>query len=88
MARRNTHSARGRASHGQAGEDALFSVGAAPSPRIPGGDDSAASQEDKGRGRRIVVTSLAIVATLQNGAVWAAAPLPPGTLPVPSASWV
>ena len=82
------HSARGRASHSQSGEDALFSVGAAPSPRIPGGDDSAASQEDKGRGRRIVATALAIVATLQNGAVWAAAPLPPGTLPVPSASWV
>ncbi|MFZ5493658.1 MAG: filamentous hemagglutinin family protein [Pseudomonadota bacterium] len=29
-----------------------------------------------------------MVATLQNGAVWAAAPLPAGTLPVPAAAWV
>ena len=38
--------------------------------------------------RRLLATALAISATLQHSLLWAAPPLPAGTLPVPAAAWV
>lgn len=37
---------------------------------------------------RLLATALAISATLQHSLLWAAPPLPAGTLPVPAAAWV